>query len=43
MNRNKKQGKEGAQMKRTKKRKKANHRETTIKNAKNKQKVLCES
>jgi len=43
MNRNKKKGKEGGQSKRTKNRKKVNQRVTTIKNAKNKQKVLCES
>jgi hypothetical protein len=34
MNRNGKQGKEGAQMKRTKNRKKTNHRKTTVKKPK---------
>jgi hypothetical protein len=43
MNRNKKKGKEGGQMNRTKNRKTVNQRVTTIKNAKNKQKVLCGS
>ncbi len=40
MNRNKKKGKEGGQIKRPKNRKKVNQRVTTIKNAKNKQSSL---
>ncbi len=43
MNRNKKKGKEGGQIKRTKNRKKVNQRVTTIENAKLNRKLSCKN